>query len=119
MPEKFEGQNRELTNREKLLNNILGRENDDPVVSVGNEEERQKEKEQFDSAFKKLSTRDQQIIKLRYGLSEEGTLHTFEEIGKIIELSGERVNQLEKKALKRLGVWRQGKKLTNWHKEFR
>ncbi|GEM_PF-6669068 len=110
MPENFENraENKpeELTNQEKLLNSIMGREYDDPSISVANEEQMQNEKKQFEDAFRRLDKRAQKIITLRYGLDKDGATHTLEEIGQIVGVSKSRVAQLEHRALWRLGVER-------------
>ena len=48
-----------------------------------------------------LEPREQEIIRLRFGLHREGT-HTLEQIGRLINLSRERVRQLEAAALRKL-----------------
>ena len=111
---------KELTNQEKLLDSVLSKEGDDPSISVANKEERQKEREELEGRLQKLSDREQQIIRLRYGL-ENGKTYTFKEIGKILNLSKGRVHQIEHKALWRIGIHRGGKDLENkekWLKKF-
>jgi RNA polymerase primary sigma factor len=48
-----------------------------------------------------LSPREEKILRLRYGIDGESE-HTLEEIGKIFNVSRERIRQIEKKALNRL-----------------
>jgi RNA polymerase primary sigma factor len=48
-----------------------------------------------------LDAREQEIIRLRFGLHRDGT-HTLEQIGRLINLSRERVRQLESVALRKL-----------------
>ncbi|MDP3916933.1 MAG: sigma factor-like helix-turn-helix DNA-binding protein [Nanoarchaeota archaeon] len=48
-----------------------------------------------------LESRLQQVIKLRYGIPD-GNKYTLEEIGKILNITGERVRQIEKVAIKKL-----------------
>lgn len=115
--EQPEQKNKELTNEEKLLNSILGREDIDPSIFVANEEQIQKEKEEFARSFEKLDERERQIVKLRYGLDEE-KVHSFKEIGKIVGLTDGRVYQIEQKALWKLGVRREGKNLSNRENKF-
>jgi len=54
-----------------------------------------------------LSEREQTIMKMRYGISEN--LNTLEEIGNKLNLSRERVRQIENKALKKLRAFHEQK----------
>ena len=53
------------------------------------------------TALTELPPREQQIVSLRYGL-ENGKEHSLQEIGSLLNLSRERIRQLEVKALNRL-----------------
>lgn len=53
------------------------------------------------TALTELPPREQQIVSLRYGL-ENGKEHSLQEIGTILNLSRERIRQLEVRALSRL-----------------
>jgi RNA polymerase primary sigma factor len=53
----------------------------------------------------KLSTREKRIIELRFGLEGEGP-YTFEEIGKILGITRERVRQIQNLALKKLKAFK-------------
>lgn len=48
-----------------------------------------------------LNDRQQQIIRLRFGMVD-GTCHTFETIGKMLDISKERARQIERQALDKL-----------------
>ena len=48
-----------------------------------------------------LEPRERTIVRLRFGIGHDNG-HTFEEIGKIVKLSRERVRQLERIALNKL-----------------
>ncbi|MGB5772925.1 MAG: sigma-70 family RNA polymerase sigma factor, partial [Crocosphaera sp.] len=48
-----------------------------------------------------LTTREQEVIKLRYGF-KDGISYSLAEIGRILDLSRERVRQIETKALQKL-----------------
>jgi RNA polymerase nonessential primary-like sigma factor len=48
-----------------------------------------------------LTTREQDVIRMRFGL-KDGQSHSLAEIGKHLELSRERVRQIESKALQKL-----------------
>ncbi|MBC8077123.1 MAG: sigma-70 family RNA polymerase sigma factor [Chloroflexales bacterium] len=52
-------------------------------------------------AMSHLTTREREILCLRYGL-EDGTTRTLEEVGRLLELTRERIRQLEGEALKKL-----------------
>jgi len=59
------------------------------------------EHEELERLLDRLSEREKLIIRVRYGLSD-GEAHTLAETGKVINVSRERVRQLEMRALKRL-----------------
>ena len=51
--------------------------------------------------LKTLTTREREIIRLRYGLGD-GYSYTLEEVGRIFRITRERVRQIEAKAVKKL-----------------
>ena len=57
--------------------------------------------EKIQSVLQKLTYRQREIIKLRYGLFGGGT-HTLEEIGRIFDISKERVRLIEAEAVRKL-----------------
>ena len=57
--------------------------------------------EKTDSILNTLTSREEKIMKMRFGIGEE-VEHTLEEIGRAFKVSRERIRQIEKKALKRL-----------------
>ena len=63
--------------------------------------------ETLHAAIKDLPDREQQILKLRYGLNGDADPKSLEEIGRIMGLTRERVRQLESTALKRLAERRE------------
>jgi RNA polymerase primary sigma factor len=62
---------------------------------------RQLENEEFTKLIERLSDREQYILKIRYGFVD-GEPHTLASIGKMINVSRERVRQVEKRALRKL-----------------
>jgi RNA polymerase primary sigma factor len=58
-------------------------------------------------AVAELPEREQQILKLRYGLNGESDPKSLEEIGRILGITRERVRQLEAEALRRLAERRE------------
>ncbi len=55
----------------------------------------------IDQALKILSVREQQVMRLRFGL-ETGVSHNLAEIGRELNVSRERVRQIETEALSKL-----------------
>ena len=62
-----------------------------------------------------LSEREKEIIALRYGLTT-GETHTLEEVGRIFQLSRERVRQIQTKAMRKLRRPQVAARLKNWLK---
>ena len=58
-------------------------------------------KKEIDKLLKVLTHREREIIKLRFGL-ENGYSYTLEEVGRIFQVSRERVRQIEQKAVEKL-----------------
>ena len=58
-------------------------------------------KERMASMLKKLTPREERIIKMRFGL-EDGNEHTLEEVGQAFAVTRERIRQIEAKALRKL-----------------
>ena len=62
---------------------------------------RQMLKEQMDRVLGELSDRERQVLALRFGL-EDGQPKTLEEVGRVFEVTRERIRQIEAKALRKL-----------------
>ena len=62
---------------------------------------RQELRSTMDALLSTLSVRQQQILRLHFGM-EDGVCRSLEEIGKMLEISKERVRQIEKQAMDKL-----------------
>jgi RNA polymerase primary sigma factor len=58
-------------------------------------------KEHVASILKKLTPREEMVIKMRFGL-EDGSEHTLEEVGQSFAVTRERIRQIEAKVLRKL-----------------
>ena len=58
-------------------------------------------REQLCNILKTLTPREEQVIRLRFGL-DDGRTRTLEEVGKKFEITRERIRQIEAKALRKL-----------------
>ena len=58
-------------------------------------------KDNIDAVLNTLTYREREIIKLRYGLGD-GYTYTLEEVGRIFNVTRERVRQIEAKAVRKL-----------------
>jgi RNA polymerase primary sigma factor len=58
-------------------------------------------KEKTESALKTLTAREEQVLKMRFGL-EDGSERTLEEVGRRFSVTRERIRQIEAKALRKL-----------------
>lgn len=76
---------------------LSDRHTDDPLDSVNTNALR----ERINAALKDLTYREREIIRLRYGLLD-GNAYTLEEVGKIFDVTRERVRQIEAKAVRKL-----------------
>jgi RNA polymerase primary sigma factor len=68
-----------------------------PVVAVTHE----MLKDKIEKVLQTLSYREREIIKLRYGIGD-GYTYTLEEVGKLFNVTRERVRQIEAKAVRKL-----------------
>ncbi len=57
--------------------------------------------EDIDSVLKTLTPREEQVIRLRFGLVD-GRCHTLEQVGEQFQVTRERIRQIEAKALRKL-----------------
>jgi RNA polymerase primary sigma factor len=80
-----------------LLNKLADSESVSPEEVV----EREQVREQVESMLSALSHREQDILRLRYGIGRDKAL-TLEEIGATVHLSRERVRQIVGHAVEKL-----------------
>jgi len=71
--------------------------NQDPLL----ETHREALKGQIELAMESLNYREREILRLRYGLAD-GYTYTLEEVGRIFQVTRERVRQIESKAVRKL-----------------
>jgi RNA polymerase primary sigma factor len=70
-------------------------------------------RERLNDVLNSLSFREREIVKLRYGI-ETGYAYTLEEVGKIFNVTRERIRQIEAKALRKLQHPIRSRKLINF-----
>ncbi len=69
---------------------------------------------QIDEVLDQLNEREKAVIRMRFGLLEDESDRTLEEIGKELRVTRERVRQIESSAIKKLKHPRVGRKLKNY-----
>ncbi len=74
---------------------------DRTIISPERLAERSLLKKQMDEVLKTLTTREERVIRLRFGI-DDGYHRTLEEVGNIFQVTRERIRQIEDKALKKL-----------------
>ena len=84
-----------------------------PVESVMKEDL----KEQIDDVLDQLNEREKAVICMRFGLMDDESVRTLEEIGKALNVTRERVRQIESSAIKKLKHPKVGRKLKNYIEE--
>ena len=73
-------------------------------------------KEQLLEVLDTLTDREQKVLRLRFGL-DDGRTRTLEEVGKIFNVTRERIRQIEAKALRKLRHPSRSKKLKDYMEE--
>jgi len=66
--------------------------------------------EKIQEALKTLSDKEERVIRMRFGIGEKHN-YTLEEVGRVMQLTRERIRQIESKALKKLQHPLKSKKL--------
>ncbi len=74
-------------------------------------------KEQIDGVLDQLNEREKAVIRMRFGLMDDESDRTLEEIGKELNVTRERVRQIESSAIKKLKHPKVGRKLKNYIEE--
>lgn len=70
-------------------------------------------KEQLSEVLSTLTDREEKVLRLRFGL-EDGRSRTLEEVGKVFDVTRERIRQIEAKALRKLRHPSRSKKLKDF-----
>ncbi len=69
---------------------------------------------QIESVLDQLNEREQAVIKMRFGIMDDESDRTLEEIGKELSVTRERVRQIESSAIKKLKHPKVGRRLKNY-----
>jgi len=69
---------------------------------------------QIDEVLEQLNERERAVIRMRFGLLDDESDRTLEEIGKELSVTRERVRQIESSAIKKLKHPKVGRKLKNY-----
>jgi len=72
---------------------------------------------QIDDVLDQLNEREKAVVRMRFGLLEDESDRTLEEIGKELNVTRERVRQIESSAIKKLKHPKVGRKLKNYIEE--
>ena len=83
-------------NKDAVLNKFIEDKN---AVSPDEDVMKHNLREVTNSALQSLSPREQEIVRMRYGLNETGKEYTLQEVGEIFQVTRERIRQIEEKAL--------------------
>lgn len=86
-------------NKDAVLNKFIEDKN---AVSPDEDVMKHNLREVTNSALQTLSPREQEIVRMRYGLNENGKEYTLQEVGEIFKVTRERIRQIEEKALLKL-----------------
>jgi RNA polymerase primary sigma factor len=86
-------------NRDTVLNDFV---KDKKAVSPEEPVLNENLREVANSALQSLSPREQEIVRMRYGLNETGKEYTLQECGEKFQVTRERIRQIEERALMKL-----------------
>jgi RNA polymerase primary sigma factor len=94
-------------NKDAVLNKFIEDKN---AISPDDDVMKHNMRDVTDSALQTLSPREQEIVRMRYGLNESGKEYTLQEVGEMFQVTRERIRQIEEKALLKLrSPYRSGK----------
>jgi RNA polymerase primary sigma factor len=86
---------------------------DDKILSPEQESSRRILRDQVNMILNDLSEKERQILELRHGLND-GITHTLEEVGKVFNVTRERIRQIEAKAHEKIRQHEQSNRLKNY-----
>ncbi len=86
-------------NKDAVLNKFIEDKN---ATSPDEDVMKHNLREVTSSALQSLSPREQEIVRMRYGLNDTGKEYTLQEVGEIFQVTRERIRQIEEKALLKL-----------------
>jgi RNA polymerase primary sigma factor len=86
-------------NKDAVLNKFI---EDKTAVSPDDDVMKHSLREVTDAALQTLSPREQEIVRMRYGLNDTGKEYTLQEVGEMFQVTRERIRQIEEKALLKL-----------------
>ncbi len=86
-------------NKDAVLNKFI---EDKTAVSPDDDAMRRSLREVTMAALQTLSPREQEIVRMRYGLNDAGKEYTLQEVGELFHVTRERIRQIEEKALLKL-----------------
>ena len=81
-------------NKDAVLNKFIEDKN---AVSPDEDVMKHNLREVTNSALQSLSPREQEIVRMRYGLNETGKEYTLQEVGEIFQVTRERIRQIERR----------------------
>ena len=86
-------------NKDAVLNKFI---EDKSAISPDDDVMKHSLRDVTDAALQTLSPREQEIVRMRYGLNETGKEYTLQEVGEMFQVTRERIRQIEEKALLKL-----------------